>query len=68
MKGTKAKVWTLVASLMLPGFFAWSCGGTAVRTIRDEAVQGAADAVEVTIFDLVLDALTPPQDDDEADE
>ncbi len=65
MKSTKAKVWSLVVSLMLPGFFTWSCSGTAVRTIRDEAVQGAADAVEVTIFDLVLDALTPAAEEDE---
>ncbi|MHC4697758.1 MAG: hypothetical protein ACYTFA_13575 [Planctomycetota bacterium] len=65
MRGTKAKIWALVVSLMLPGFFTWSCSGTAARTIRDEAVQGAADAVEATIFDLVFDALTPPAEDDE---
>ena len=68
MKGIRTKVWSLVVSLMLPGVFTWSCSGTAARTIRDEAVQGAADAVEARAFELVAEILAPPADDGEGDD
>ena len=57
MKNMRTKVWVLLVSLMLPGFFTWSCSGTAARTIRDEALQGAADAVEARTFELVSEVL-----------
>jgi acyl-homoserine lactone acylase PvdQ len=63
MKSRKAKAWTLVASMMLPGMMAWSCSGVIARTVRDDAVQGVGNAIEVTIFDLVIDALNPPEEE-----
>ena len=64
MKSTKAKIWALVVSLMLPGFFTWSCSGTTARRFRDAGTEGAAAAFQGRIFDLVADALAPPEEDD----
>ena len=64
MRSRKAKAWTLVVSMMLPGMMAWSCSGVVARTIRDEAVLGVGQAVQVTIFDLVIDALNPEEEAD----
>lgn len=67
MKSTKAKIWALVVSVMLPGFFAWSCSGTTARRFRDAGTEGAAAAVQGRIFELVAEALAPPEEDDAED-
>ena len=68
MTGMRSRIWTLAVSLMLPGFFAWSCTGTAVRKFRDASVDAAADAVGGRVFELVAEALAPPTEEEAADD
>ncbi len=64
MKSTKAKIWALVVSVMLPGFFTWSCSGTTARRFRDAGTEGAAGAFQGWVFGQVAEALDPPEEDD----
>lgn len=68
MKPARLKAWSLIVGVTLPGFFAWSCSGTAMRKFRDATLEGAASAVQGRVFDFVADALAPQTDDQVEDE
>ena len=58
----KAKAWALIVAVAVPGMTTWSCSGRAQRQFRDAAVDGAANFVQTSVFD-VLDRLFPINND-----